>query len=147
MQMKSLVKSLGATPSAVAVAGALVLVVPVLPAQANDTVQLSAAARGRILNKADSQINVGTQTENVNPAWDQISGPAWDQITGPAWDQITGPAWDHSFRQILLGRKVHLMDSFSLPNASQSSTANSTIKAPLSPRQTLHATQPVSRSP
>jgi hypothetical protein len=139
MQMKSLVKSLGATPSAVAVAGALVLVVPVLPAQANDTVQLSAAARGRILNKADSQINVGTQTENVNPAWDQISGPAWDQITGPAWD--------HSFRQILLGRKVHLMDSFSLPNASQSSTANSTIKAPLSPRQTLHATQPVSRSP
>jgi hypothetical protein len=65
-----------------------VLIAPVLPAQANDTVQLSAAARGRILNKADSQINAGTQTENVNSAWDQIASPNWDQIMGPAWDQI-----------------------------------------------------------
>jgi hypothetical protein len=92
--MKSLVKSLGATPSAIGVAGALVLIAPVLPAQANDTVQLSAAARGRILNKADSQINAGTQTENVNSAWDQIASPNWDQIASPSWDQITGPAWD-----------------------------------------------------
>jgi hypothetical protein len=94
MQMKSLVKSLGATPSAIGIAGALVLVVPVLPAQANDTVQLSAAARGRILNKADSQINAGTQTENVNSAWDQIASPNWDQIASPSWDQIASPSWD-----------------------------------------------------
>jgi hypothetical protein len=47
---------------------------------------------------------------------------------------------------VFLGRKVHLTESRNLPSASQSSTVNSTINALLSPRHTLHAGQPVSRS-
>jgi hypothetical protein len=47
---------------------------------------------------------------------------------------------------VFLGRKVHFTESRNLPSASQSSTVNSTINALLSPRHTLHAGQPVSRS-
>src|SRR5262245_46566725 len=49
--------------------------------------------------------------------------------------------------RVLLGRNVHLTDSFSFPSASQSSTASSTMNVPLSPRHTLQATQPLSLSP
>jgi len=48
---------------------------------------------------------------------------------------------------LLLWRKVHFTLFFNLPSASQSSTSSSTINTPLSPRQRLHARQPVRRSP
>ena len=48
---------------------------------------------------------------------------------------------------LFLWRKVHFTLFFNLPSASQSSTSSSTINTPLSPRQRLHARQPVRRSP